>query len=159
MTKDHEYSPIEKLDLQASKKLLKIPGVSEIFSSSDNKFISFFAEWCPDCDHEANNLKEYHSLFKSHLDFFLIMLFSTNEMNLIFKNKYGLEMNTIQGELDVKNERLNTQTQFFNFRTNVNDDRKWGVPLHIIKLNINEIYIIKGESLNEEVVSLVQKTL
>jgi len=80
-------------------------------------------------------------------------------MNLIFKNKYGLEMNTIQGELDVKNERLNTQTQFFNFRTNVNDDRKWGVPLHIIKLNINEIYIIKGESLNEEVVSLVQKTL
>ena len=159
MTKDHEYSPIEKLDSNASKKLLKIPGVSEIFRSSDNKFISFLAEWCPNCDYESNNLKEYHILFKSNLDFFLIMLFSTNEMNLIFKNKYGLEMNTIQGELDVKNERLNTQTQFFNFRTNVNDDRKWGVPLHIIKLNINEIYIIKGESLNEEVVSLVQKTL
>ena len=159
MTKDHEYSPIEKLDSHASKTLLKIPGVSEIFLSSDNKFISFLAEWCPNCDYEANNLKEYHSLFNSHLDFFLIMLFSTKKMNLIFKNKYGLEMNTIQGELDVKNETLNTQTQFFNFRTNVNDDRKWGVPLHIIKLNNNEIYIIKGESVYEEVVSFVQKAL
>ena len=65
----------------------------------------------------------------------------------------------VLGELDVKNERLNTQTQFFNFRTNVNDDRKWGVPLHIIKLNNNEIYIIKWESVHEEVVRFVQKAL
>ena len=58
MTKDHEYSPIEKLDLQASKKLLKIPGVSEIFRSSDNKFISFLAEWCPNCDYPSKQFKK-----------------------------------------------------------------------------------------------------
>ena len=67
-------------------------------------------------------------------------------------------MKIIHGEIESKSENLNTNTLFYKFRKKLADNRKWGVPLHlIIKPNrlLNEIFVIKGESINSEVEGLL----
>ena len=68
----------------------------------------------------------------------------------------------IDPECCIKDEELNKKTAFYKFRRTLNDTRKWGLPLHIIRVinqkNI-EIFVIKGESKKDEVIDFLDKNL
>tara|TARA_B100000614_G_scaffold253552_1_gene267609 strand:+ start:12 stop:500 length:489 start_codon:yes stop_codon:yes gene_type:complete len=157
MSKDHEYSSIEKLETGAISALNEIPNISKVARGAQKSFISFLAEWCPNCDFEAVQLREYYKNYETEFDFYLVMLFSSNELNNIFIKKYDLQMKSIKGELNAKDEKLNLNSKFYNFRNIINDDRKWGVPMHIIKIGYNNFFTIKGESIKTEVVTLLEE--
>ncbi len=65
MSIDHEYASLEKVkNNNIIKALLSIPYLMEIINlSSQIKFITFFAEWCPNCEYEAIELKKYYDSF------------------------------------------------------------------------------------------------
>ena len=160
MVKDHEYSSVEKItDKKCIQSMKLIPYIDKIINSSNQpQFISFFAAWCPNCDYEAIQLKKYYDRYHTKVDFSIIMQFSSIKESDIFINKYLLDMKKINGEIESKSESLNNNTLFYKFRKKLADDRKWGVPLHlIIKPNklLNEIFVIKGESINSEVERLL----
>ena len=83
MSKDHEYSSIEKLETGAISALNEIPNISKVAKGAQKSFISFLAEWCPNCDYEAVQLREYHKNYENEFDFYLVMLFSSSELNNI----------------------------------------------------------------------------
>jgi|TARA_B100001996_G_scaffold272192_1_gene213176 thiol-disulfide isomerase/thioredoxin len=160
MIKEHEYSSIEKINDKKSIQAMRlIPQVDKIlYSTNKPQFISFFAAWCPNCDYEAIELKKYYDRYNIDIDFSLIMQFCSIKESDRFINKYLLNMKIIHGEIESKSENLNTNTLFYKFRKKLADNRKWGVPLHlIIKPNrlLNEIFVIKGESINSEVERLL----
>ena len=65
-------------------------------------------------------------------------------------------------ECKQKDEELNIKTAFYEFRRTLTDERKWGVPLHVIRVvkkTGNEIFVIKGESKREEVQNFLDKNL
>ena len=160
MVKNHEYSSVEKItDKKCIQSMKLIPHIDKIINSSNQpQFISFFAAWCPNCDYEAIQLKKYYDRYHTKVDFSIIMQFSSIKESDIFINKYLLDMKKINGEIESKSESLKNNTLFYKFRKKLADDRKWGVPLHLIitpnKL-LNEIFVIKGESINSEVERLL----
>ena len=83
MSKDHEYYSIEKLETGAISALNEIPNISKVAKGAQKSFISFLAEWCPNCDYEAVQLREYYKNYETEFDFYLVMLFSSNELNNI----------------------------------------------------------------------------
>lgn len=164
MNKSHEYSSLEKIeDLEAKKLLFLIPNLKKIKNSKKKiQFISFFAEWCPNCEYEAIELKNYIAKYTSVIDFSIVMQFCSTVKSSMFLSKYKLTSKLIDPECFIKDEELNKKTAFYKFRRTLNDTRKWGVPLHIIKVinkkNI-EIFVIKGESIKDEVIDFLDKNL
>ena len=160
MSKDHEYSTIDKVNNHnAIKALLFIPHLMEILNlSSQIKFITFFAEWCPNCEYEAIELKKYYDSYHLDIDFSMIMLFSSTQESKRFISNYQLNMKNYYGEIDSKDEDLNFKSTYYEFRNALGDNRKWGVPLHIIikpTKNPSEIFVVKGESIRGEVNKLL----
>ena len=51
MSNIHEYSIIEKIDdIEAKNMMFSIPYLAKIKKSEKKiQFISFYAEWCPNC--------------------------------------------------------------------------------------------------------------
>ena len=86
MSIDHEYASLEKVkNHNIIKALLSIPYLMEIINlSSQIKFITFFAEWCPNCEYEAIELKKYYDTHHLGIDFSMIMLFSSKEKSKRF---------------------------------------------------------------------------
>ena len=155
MSNIHEHSNIEKIDdIEAKNMIFSIPYLAKIKNSEKKiQFISFFAEWCPNCDFEAVNLKTYIDRYSSAIDFSIVMQFSSKSKSKKFVSKYKLNSKLIDPECLLKDENLNKKTSFYKFRKVLNDERKWGVPLHIIKIIKQkgvEIFVIKGESKKEE---------
>ncbi len=164
MSKDHEYSRIEKVISEKAKDaFFSIPNILDIKNSTKKiQFISFLAEWCPNCDYEAIELKDYINIYNSMVDFSTVMLFSSLSKSNQFISKYAFNSKFIDSECNVKDEVLNKRTSFFRFRELLGDDRKWGVPLHmirIINLNEEELFIIKGESKKLEVQNFLNENL
>ena len=160
MSNEHEYSTLEKVNNRnAIKVLLSIPHIMEIINlSSQIKFITFFAEWCPNCEYEAIELKKYYDTHHLCIDFSMIMLFSSKEKSKRFINNCQLNMNDYYGDINSKDEDLNIKSTYYEFRNTLGDERKWGVPLHIIMKPvkpINEIYVVKGESIRDEINKLL----
>ena len=61
---------------------------------------------------------------------------------------------TVKGNINSKDEELNFKSTYYEFRNTLGDDRKWGVPLHIIikpARNLKEIFVVKGESIQGEI--------
>ena len=94
MSIDHEYASLEKVkNHNIIKALLSIPYLMEIINlSSQIKFITFFAEWCPNCEYEAIELKKYYDSHHLDIDFSMIML-SSKEKSKRFINNCQLNMN------------------------------------------------------------------
>ena len=92
MSNEHEYATLEKVkNHNAIKALLLIPHIIEIIDlSSQIKFITFFAEWCPNCEYEAIELKKYYDSHHLGIDFSMVMLFSSIERSKRFINNYQL---------------------------------------------------------------------
>ena len=160
MSNEHEYSTLEKINNHnAIKTLLSITHIMEIINLSPQiKFITFFAEWCPNCEYEAIELKKYYDSHHLGVDFSMIMLFSSKEKSKRFINNYQLNMNYYYGDINSKDEELNFKSTYYEFRNTLGDDRKWGVPLHIIikpTRNLKEIFVVKGESIRGEINKLL----
>ena len=164
MSKTHEYSKIEQItDSKSKKAFFAIPNLTKI-KKSDKKiqFISFFAEWCPNCEYEAIELNRYIKEYRSLVDFSIVMMFSSVKESSHFLSNYKLNTELIDSECNIKSEILNKETSFFKFRSHIDDSRKWGVPLHVIRLagtDKEKILSIKGESIKEEVRLFLNKSL
>ena len=164
MSKPHEYSKIEHItDKKSKKAFFAIPNLGKV-KKSDKKiqFISFLAEWCPNCEYEAIELSRYTKEYRSLVDFSIVMMFSSVNKSSHFLSNYKLNTELIDSECNVKSELLNERTSFFNFRLSIDDNRKWGVPLHVIRLagtDKEKILSIKGESIKEEVRLFLNKSL
>ena len=90
------------------------------------------------------------------------MLFTADAKSDKFISKYRLNTSLIKAECDRKDESLSRKTAFYEFRKTLTDERKWGVPLHVIRImkrSGNEIFTIKGESRREEVQNFLDKNL
>ena len=164
MSKSHEYSKIEQIiDRKSKKAFFAIPNLVKI-KKSDKKiqFITFLAEWCPNCEYEAIELNKYIKEYRSLVDFSIVMMFSSEDKSNHFLSNYKLNTKIIDSECNVKSEMLNKRTSFFKFRSRIDDSRKWGVPLHVIRLvdtDEEKILSIRGESIKEEVRLFLNKNL
>ena len=96
------------------------------------------------------------------MDFSIVMMFSSVKESSHFLSNYKLNTELIDSECNIKSEILNKETSFFKFRSYIDDSRKWGVPLHVIRLagtDKEKILSIKGESIKEEVRLFLNKSL
>lgn len=164
MSKSHEYSKLEQIiDKESQKAFYSIPNVLEIKKSNRKiQFLSFLSEWCPNCEYEAIELKRYINKYDSLVDFSIIMMFSSRTKSDHFMSNFGLNSESIDPECLVKNELLNERTSFFKFRACIGDSRKWGVPLHVIRvvdLNGERMFSIKGETVKKEIRDFLNKNL
>ena len=100
---DVNIQTLEKINNHnAIKVLLSIPHIMEIINLSPQiKFITFFAEWCPNCEYEAIELKKYYDSHHLCIDFSMIMLFSSKEKSKRFINNCQLNMNDYYGDIKV----------------------------------------------------------
>jgi thiol-disulfide isomerase/thioredoxin len=162
MSNIHEYSIIEKIkDIEAKNMMFSIPYLAKIKKSEKKiQFISFFAEWCPNCEFEAINLKTYIDRYSPAIGFSIVMQFSSNSKSKKFVSKFKLNSKLIEPECLLKDENLNKETSFYKFRKVLNDERKWGVPFHIIRIikqKGEEIFVIKGESRKEDLQNFLDR--
>ena len=164
MSNEHEYASLKKINnKKVEDALFAIPNLLSIKNSYKKiQFVSFLAEWCPNCDYEAIELVNYVNTYNSLVDFSIVMQFTAGAKSDKFISKYGLNTSLIKAECDRKDESLSRKTAFYEFRKTLTDERKWGVPLHVIRVvkrSGNEIFTIKGESRREEVQNFLDKNL
>lgn len=164
MSNEHEYASLKKIyNKKAEKALFSIPNLLSIKHSYKKiQFVSFLAEWCPNCDYEAIELVNYVDTYNSLVDFSIIMQFASLDKSEKFISKYRLNTSLIEPECEQKDETLNRKTAFYEFRRILTDERKWGVPLHVIRVvkrSGTEIFTINGESRREEVQNFLDKNL
>ena len=152
--KEHEFSDIvwhKKRDLIYLDKV--IPD-SRINLNSSIFIISYYSEWCPNCHYDSKVLAEIFNHYKyRNIKFELIMMYASFEMSNSFVKSKNLEMSFQMGELLEKNEELLKETYFTKFKLEINDTRKWGVPLHLV-LGVKKdiVGIIKGEIIKENLI-------
>ena len=153
----HEYASFEKINAFNAQELIKQFSFYEedLFKiNSKLKIISFFSEWCPNCHYEAVQLnKIYNDYNKKGLEQILVMDYSTKIKSDKFLKEHNIKINTIMGELETKDEKAIIETCFYNFRKKIFDDRKWGVPLHILITSDKEksAYTVTGEIIYNEI--------
>ena len=164
MSDKHEYASLQKINnKKVENALFSIPNLLSIKNSYKKiQFVSFLAEWCPNCDYEAIELANYVDTYNSLVEFSIVMQFTTHAKSGKFISKYRLNTSLIEAECDQKDELLSKKTAFYEFRKSLTDERKWGVPLHVIRVvkrSGDEIFTIMGESRREEVQNFLDKNL
>ena len=152
--KEHEFSDIvwhKKRDLIYLDKV--VPD-SRINLNSSVFIVSYYSEWCPNCHYDSKVLLDIFNHYKNrNIKFELIMMYASFEMSNSFVKSKNLEMSFQMGELLEKNEELLKETYFTKFKLEINDTRKWGVPLHLV-LGVKKdiVGIIKGEIIKENLI-------
>ena len=164
MSDKHEYASLQKINnKKVENALFSIPNLLSIKDGYKKiQFVSFLAEWCPNCDYEAMELINYIDTYNSLVDFSIVMQFTAHAKSDKFISKYRLNTSLIEAECDQKDELLSKKTAFYEFRKSLTDERKWGVPLHVIRVvkrSGDEIFTITGESRREEVQNFLDKNL
>tara|TARA_B100001167_G_C16726827_1_gene283923 strand:+ start:62 stop:547 length:486 start_codon:yes stop_codon:yes gene_type:complete len=161
MNHPHEYASIEWIDdknMNIVFNLLK--GID--FNNYLIQVITYFAEWCPNCQYESKPLKKLFKDYHSRgLGITIIMDYSSRDASDQFIKKNGLQIPTHYGELDKKDKSKRIETSFYQFRKSLGDPRDWGVPFHIIiaKDNPSSFGIIMGEFKDNEIRSYLSKYL
>ncbi|MBF88704.1 MAG: hypothetical protein CMG75_03410 [Candidatus Marinimicrobia bacterium] len=111
--------------------------------------ISFFSEWCPNCQHEALVIDRINEKFvKEDFEVIVIVEYSdSKKWEDFITNKLDSQLTYFFGEMLEKNEKKRFLTNHHMIKTLVNDKRKWGVPLHfmIIGGRLNKVCCVKGE--------------
>ena len=174
--KSHEYKSIQWVDSESIDNLgiilsnlicrdlsgNRIELVKTYGGESDVTIFSFFAEWCPNCHYEAKQINQLFLDYKDRgLSLILVMDYSSYKKSLAFVNNCKLDVPFVFGELAEKNEQQKVKTQFYKFRSALNDERGWGVPFHIIleKDNSDKLGIVMGEFISNDIKTYLGKTL
>lgn len=169
---DHEYHSIEWIILDtidvpqlefknANDSLVTIQSIFSVRSPSV-MIISFMAEWCKNCRHEAPFINDIYTKYKdSGLGLVVIMEYSSPEGASAFLNKYQFKMPVLFGDLTSKDKLKKNSTRHSQIRSIINDPRTWGTPFHIIldKSDPNRIGLIPGEIKRDELRAFLRKKL
>ena len=161
MDKPHEYEHIEWINSNQSRiQLSLLPGINESLNNRKAKIniVSYLAEWCPNCHYDAVTIKNiYDEFYKYDFDMILVMDYANMEKSKKFIELYKLKMIMILGELNEKNKNNVNKIAFTQFRNDINDQRIWGTPFHVIIINgkITKIGIVKGEFIFKEIRELL----
>ena len=111
--------------------------------------ISFMAEWCPNCHYEASMLNDiYGAWHNSGFDMTIVAEYSDlDAWENKFMRTHGINIPYFFGELNEKNETLRDNIAHTRIRKLMNDQRIWGVPLHILIVygNLKEACFVTGE--------------
>jgi len=111
--------------------------------------ISFMAEWCSNCHYEALILNGiYGAWHNSGFDMTIVVEYSDlDAWEDRFMRKHDIHIPYFFGELNEKNETLRDNIAHTRIRKLMNDQRIWGVPLHILIVsgNLKETYFVTGE--------------
>ena len=134
MSNEHEYSSLEKINQKkVENALFSIPNLLSIKNSYKKiQFVSFLAEWCPNCDYEAIELANYVDTYNSLVEFSIVMQFTTHAKSGKFISKYRLNTSLIQPECKQKDEELNIKRFTFPSTAAFN---KFKVPVTFVSLN------------------------
>ncbi len=111
--------------------------------------LSFMSEWCPNCHYEALAIDKIYKKF-SDQDFEVIVIGEYSDsikLGNLFDKKLHVQIPYVFGEVWGKNWDKKLLTTHQRIKTMVQDQRKWGVPLHIIIVDgqLDEIHCVKGE--------------
>ena len=111
--------------------------------------ISFMSEWCPNCHDEALAIDNIYNKFSAQ-DFEVIVVGEYSDpikLGYLFDKKLRIQLPYVFGEVLGKNEEKKLLTTHHRIKTIVQDQRKWGVPLHIIIVEgkLDEIHCVTGE--------------
>ena len=92
MSNEHEYASLKKINnKKVEDALFAIPNLLSIKNSYKKiQFVSFLAEWCPNCDYEAMELINYIDTYNSLVDFSIVMQFTAHAKSDKFISKYDL---------------------------------------------------------------------
>ena len=161
MNRPHEYASIKWID---NKNMDILFNKSKRISINNYpiQIITYFAEWCPNCQYESKPLKKLFEDYHSRgLGITIIMDYSSKEASNKFIKKNELQIPNLYGELDKKDQSKLIETSFYQFRKSLGDSRDWGVPFHIIIANDNpsSFGIIMGEFKDNEIRSYLSKYL
>ena len=157
--KEHEFSDVVWYKKRDLIYLDKIVPKNRINLNSSIFIISYYSEWCPNCHYDSKILVEIFNHYKnSNIKFELIMMYASFEASHSFVKANDLEMSFQMGELLEKNDELLIGTYFTKFKLEINDTRKWGVPLHLV-LGVKKdiVGIIKGEIIKENLIEYLNE--
>lgn len=123
------------------------------WKSSPVQIVSFFAEWCPNCENEVRSIKLLYDKYNAYgLEVYLIMDYAPKRISIQFIKKHDLLMPFQFGESDKKETKNRNKTVFYQFRKNLGDKREWGVPTHLIfEKNPEKFGVIFGEIILNEI--------
>tara|TARA_Y100001958_G_scaffold119076_1_gene86150 strand:- start:246 stop:737 length:492 start_codon:yes stop_codon:yes gene_type:complete len=161
--KNHEYAKMElfyKKDLLYLEKITK-PITSHKKRNSLLTIYTFYAEWCPNCHYDVKTLKEVFNLFRNDLVHFnLNMMLSNDENSINFIESNNLQIPFNVSNLKIKDEESFLKTEYYKFKSEVKDERKWGFPLHIInKKEGVKVAVIKGEIIKKEMLTYLNNLI
>ena len=102
MSDKHEYASLQKINnKKVENALFSIPNLLSIKDGYKKiQFVSFLAEWCPNCDYEAMELVNYIDTYNSLVDFSIVMQFTAHAKSDYFISKYRLYTSLIEAECD-----------------------------------------------------------
>ena len=160
----HEHVSMEffyKKDLFYLEKIIK----PTTFHNKKKDFLltidTFYAEWCPNCHYDVKTLKEIFNLFNEDLvDFNLNMMLSSDKDAINFIKSYNLQIPFKMSNLKTKDEESFLKTTYSKFKSEINDKRTWGFPLHIInKKEGVKVAAIKGEIIKKELLEYLNNLI
>ena len=156
-----KYASIEWIDLKNKELIIKLLKPLKKIRSKI-KILSYMSEWCPDCINQISSLNKLNNDYKKYdLKMMIVMDYSKKRDSEKFIKNNNISIPFLFGELFEKDELLRLKTNFYKFRNNINDNRKWGVPFHFLLCdsNVSRIGIIKGEFKDEEIRNYILKNL
>ena len=125
------------------------------------QIVTFFAEWCPNCQYEVKFIKSlFLKYYNKGLGMTLIMDYAPKEASDQFIINNRIDIPVQYGELNEKDETARNETLFYKFRKSLNDSRSWGLPFHLIlKKKTDTIGIAMGEFIEVEIRSFLKSNM
>jgi len=127
-------------------------------------FLSYTAEWCPNCNYEAPYLAEIYDKYHSKgLEIVARTEYSEVDKVREFVDRHGLKFPVIIGSVVAFDERETIRMETFQYllRNALGDARRWGTPFTIIVTDgdIDNPYVVVGEMKSDQVNDLIKRTL
>jgi len=127
-------------------------------------FLTYTAEWCPNCNYEASHLAEIYDKYHSRgLEIVARTEYSEVEKVREFVARHDLKFPVIIGSIVAYDERETIRMETFQYvlRKALGDARKWGTPLNIIVVDgdIENPYVVVGEMKSDQINDLIERTL
>ena len=127
-------------------------------------FLSYTAEWCPNCRYEASYLGEIYDKYHSWgLEIVARTEYSEVDKVREFVARHDVKFPVIIGSVVAFDERETIRMETFQYvlRKALGDARRWGTPFTIIVANgdIDNPYVVVGEMKSDQVNDLIERTL